>query len=302
MIKLRDQIKLSMQELIETQDGLIFGQNLTDVGWVAGTIPELPNSKNYVELPISDIAGPGIAVGSAISGRPTVYISRYQGYLWFNMAPFATYAAPARVVFDQQCKLLIRSIADDGSLGPIAAGSHFSIATHVQDLKIVSPVSPQEWSDVWKYFNQSSEPIFVAEHRSTYDNVSKIEDYKTICDVVVLSIGGTSQLIPEISSNLNKSGISNSYANVLWIKPFNLASDLLSIIKNAKLCVILDPEDTGFGISNSIKNELGKKMSTEIITIGSKVGFPGYSKNLSSKYVDIKTVVDLIQRNLNNVS
>ena len=58
MIKLRDQIKLSMQELIETQDGLIFGQNLTDIGWVAGTLPELPNSKNYVELPISDIAGP----------------------------------------------------------------------------------------------------------------------------------------------------------------------------------------------------------------------------------------------------
>ena len=132
MIKLRDQIKLSMQELIETQDGLIFGQNLTDVGWVAGTIPELPNSKNYVELPISDIAGPGIAVGSAISGRPTVYISRYQGYLWFNMAPFATYAAPARVVFDQQCKLLIRSIADDGSLGPIAAGSHFSSQNFAQ--------------------------------------------------------------------------------------------------------------------------------------------------------------------------
>ena len=302
MIKLRDQIKLSMQELIETQDGLIFGQNLTDVGWVAGTLPELPNSKNYVELPISDIAGPGIAVGSAISGRPTVYISRYQGYLWFNMAPFATYAAPARVVFDQQCKLLIRSIADDGSLGPIAAGSHFSIATHVQDLKIVSPVSPQEWSDVWKYFNESSEPIFVAEHRSNYDNVSRIEDFKTNCDVVVLSIGGTSQLLQEIFNNLNKENIANSYANILWIKPFILTTELLSIIHNAKLCVILDPEDTEFGISNSIKNELNMKISTKVITIGSRVGFPGYSKNLSSKFVDIKTVVDLIKRDLNGGS
>ena len=301
MMKLRDQIKLSMQELIETQDGLIFGQNLTDVGWVAGTLPELPDSKNYVELPISDIAGPGIAVGSAISGRPTVYISRYQGYLWFNMAPFATYAAPARGVFDQQCKLLIRSIADDGALGPIAAGSHFSIATHVQDLRIVSPVSPQEWSDIWRFFNKNSEPIFIAEHRSTYDNVSRIEKFKTICDVVVLSIGGTSQLVQEISSKLNQVGISNSYANILWIKPFHLKSELLKIIHNSKLCVILDPEDAEFGIGNSIKSELNKKMSTKIINIGSKVGFPGYSKNLSSKFVKIESVIDLIRRNLDDV-
>lgn len=302
MIKLRDQIKLSMHELIENQDGLVFGQNLTDVGWVAGTLPELPNSKNYVELPISDIAGPGIAVGSALSGRPTVYISRYQGYLWFNMAPFATYASPAKSVFEQQCKLLIRSIADNGSLGPIAAGSHFSIATHIQELKIVSPVSPQEWIDIWKYFNQSSEPLFVAEHRSTYDNFYKIENYKSNCDVVILSIGGTSQLLQELSISLNKIGISSSYANILWIKPFSLNSELKNIINTAKICVILDPEDKEFGISNSIKNDLSMQVSTKIINIGSRVGYPGYSKNLSSKFVDINTVLDLINKNLQDIS
>jgi deoxyxylulose-5-phosphate synthase len=142
----------------------------------------------------------------------------------------------------------------------------------------------------------------VAEHRSTYDNISRIEDFKSICDVVVLSIGGTSQLLQEISSSLNKDSISNSYANVLWIKPFSLTYELLRIIQNAKLCVILDPEDTDFGISNSIKNELNKKISTKVINIGSRVGFPGYSKNLSSKFVDIQTVVDLIKRDLNDGS
>jgi hypothetical protein len=81
-----------------------------------------------------------------------------------------------------------------------------------------------------------------------------------------------------------------------------LTSELLSTIHNAKLCVILDPEDTEFGISNSIKNELNKKISTKVISIGSKVRFPGYSKNLSSKFVDIKTVLDLIKRDLNDGS
>jgi hypothetical protein len=64
----------------------------------------------------------------------------------------------------------------------------------------------------------------------------------------------------------------------------------------------LDPEDTEFGISNSIKNKVKMKISTKVITIGSRVGFPGYSKNLSSKFVDIKTVVDLIKRDLNDFS
>jgi len=33
----------------------VFGQCLTAVGWVGGTIPELPNHPNLVELSMADV-------------------------------------------------------------------------------------------------------------------------------------------------------------------------------------------------------------------------------------------------------
>ena len=43
-------------------DSLMFGQSLKGAGWLGGTIPDC---EGLVDLPITDIAGPGFAVGSA---------------------------------------------------------------------------------------------------------------------------------------------------------------------------------------------------------------------------------------------
>ena len=62
----------------------VFGQNLTSVGWVAGTLPELYERDGVIELPMADVAGGGIVTGAALVGRRPIYIIRYQGYNWFN--------------------------------------------------------------------------------------------------------------------------------------------------------------------------------------------------------------------------
>ena len=166
---LRSGICNSMESLLIEKNGLIFGHNLTDVGWVAGTIPPLPEHPGYIELPITDIAGVGIAVGAAISNRPIVFISRYQGYLWFNLAPLATYASVSRTVFNQDCWIMFRSIADDGALGPVASGTYLSLATQILGLRVVAPVTKLQWKEVWKQFLSKKDPMFVSEHRSTYE-------------------------------------------------------------------------------------------------------------------------------------
>ena len=155
---LSEAIRKSM-EFHLSMGGLIFGQNLTDVGWVANTLPPFENHPGYIELPITDIAGPGISVGAALSGKPSIYICRYQGFLWLNIMPFATYAASCRRVFDQDCPVMIRAIADDGSFGPISGGSHFSLALQTSELKVVAPVIDTDWDNIWTNFASSKDPI-----------------------------------------------------------------------------------------------------------------------------------------------
>ena len=64
--------------------GLAFGQCLTAVGWVGGTLPELYEKDGMIELSTADVSNGGIVVGAGLMKKRPIYIIRYQGYNWFN--------------------------------------------------------------------------------------------------------------------------------------------------------------------------------------------------------------------------
>ena len=61
-----------------------FGQCLTAVGWVGGTLPELYEEDGMIELTTADVANGGFVVGAALSGDKPIYVVRYQGFQWYN--------------------------------------------------------------------------------------------------------------------------------------------------------------------------------------------------------------------------
>jgi pyruvate/2-oxoglutarate/acetoin dehydrogenase E1 component len=287
-----------MESLLVEKNGLIFGHNLTDVGWVAGTIPPLPEHPGYIELPITDIAGVGIAVGAAISNRPIVFISRYQGYLWFNLAPLATYASVSRTVFNQDCWIMFRSIADDGALGPIASGTYLSLATQILGLRVVAPVTKLQWKEVWKQFLSKKDPMFVSEHRSTYEIDYEFEVHSKAPKVVVLSIGGTFINLRDVSSKLQLKKINHSAHSLLWISPIQISANVIEEIVNSSLCVILDPGSKDFGVGAGVQQYISELCQTKIIVIASKEKISGYSSNLKSSIASSETIVKQILKYL----
>ena len=82
--ELRVTIKEITRRHLKKYKSQVFGQNLTGVGWVAGTLPKLFEKDGVIELPMADVAGGGIVTGSALMGKRPIYIIRYQGYNWFN--------------------------------------------------------------------------------------------------------------------------------------------------------------------------------------------------------------------------
>src|SRR5262245_31819038 len=84
-------------------DGLLMGQCITAVGWIGGTVPDdLPltdwksnagkRATGIVELPMTDVAAPAIAVGAALMGRRPIFVVRYQGFMWYNASSLVNYA------------------------------------------------------------------------------------------------------------------------------------------------------------------------------------------------------------------
>lgn len=296
---LRNEICDSMESLLLEKNGLIFGHNLTDAGWVAGTIPSLPEHPGYVELPITDIAGVGIAVGAAIANRPTVFISRYQGYLWFNLAPLATYASVSRTIFNQDSWIMFRSIADDGAFGPIASGSYLALATQILGLRIAAPVTPLQWKEVWEEFLSRKDPMFVSEHRSTYEINYEFEVNCKVPKVVVLTIGGTFIHLRKVSSELKLKKISHSAHSLLWINPIHILPTIKEEITNSELCVILDPGMKDFGVGAGIQRYISEFCQTKVTVIASKDKISGYSNNLKSSIVSSEMVINEILKSVN---
>lgn len=289
---LKDLIRSRMSEVLNSHNGLIFGHNLVNVGWVAETIPALPDHPNYIDLPITDIAGAGLAVGSALSGRPVVYISRYHGYLWLNLAPIATYAAPCKTAFQQDCWLMIRAIADDGAFGPVASGTLLGLAVQIRDLTVCAPSNSSEWEEVWEYFLKNKSPIFVSEHRNSYGvkNLNHANSYEH--SIVVLSIGGTSALLPEIKKGLESANIDFSHYSVLWLKPLKFSDQVLSHLARAKHVFILDPGSKQYGVACGIVTELG--LGSKAYILSASDFLPGYAKSLQSKVGDPAMIVHSI--------
>jgi acetoin:2,6-dichlorophenolindophenol oxidoreductase subunit beta len=75
---LRETIKETIKNHLLNKKGKVFGQCLTAVGWVGGTLPEMYEKDGMIELSMADVAGGGIVTGSALMNERPIYVIRYQ--------------------------------------------------------------------------------------------------------------------------------------------------------------------------------------------------------------------------------
>ena len=128
---LADTIRTTTSNHLTKCNGLLFGQCVTAVGWIGGTVPELSEKDGIMELSMADVAGSGIAVGAALMRRKPIYVIRYQGFMWYNAAPILNYAAKSKDIWGVPCPIFVRSIAMEGHIGPVATGSqHGMVMRH----------------------------------------------------------------------------------------------------------------------------------------------------------------------------
>ena len=138
----RDTIKEIVRSHLVEKKSMCFGQCLTAVGWVGGTLPELYEEDGMVEVATSDVANGGFVVGAGLKGIRPIYVVRYQGFQWYNAPIIVNYACKSKEIWDIPCPIFIRSIAMEGAIGPVAGSSHHSLFQRMPGSKIISPMTP----------------------------------------------------------------------------------------------------------------------------------------------------------------
>jgi pyruvate/2-oxoglutarate/acetoin dehydrogenase E1 component len=250
-MNLRDTIKSVVKDHLTTGHKA-YGQCLTAVGWVGGTLPEMYEEHGMVELSMADVAGGGFVVGAALAGGRPMYIIRYQGFNWFNAPIILNYACKSKELWGRACPLFIRSIAMEGAIGPVAGSSHHSLYFRMPGVKIFSPMTPIEYQKTYASFMSEDEVYYVSEHRGAYNNNEELADitYEKP-DFVLLPISITRFAAMEAASRLREThGLNVSVIHQYQLKPYVMnASDQVAASRYGSLVI---DDDYADGVARSI--------------------------------------------------
>jgi len=276
---LRETIKDIVRYHLKKKNGIALGQCLTAVGWVGGTLPELYEKDGMIELSMADVAGGGIAVGTALMGKKPIYVIRYQGFNWYNAPMIVNYACKSKELWNVPCSMLVRGIAMEGGIGPVAGSSHHSLYYRMPGIRIFSPISPNEYKRVYDYFLKNDDVIYVSEHRGSFNNKKNINDkIDSRPDLVVFAISITRFEALKVRGYFKKIGIKISIANIFQIKPFKIKNTWISALKKSKHGGLVLDDDYEDGIAKSLANDLSNKTNKRVYTLGLKNRSAGFSK------------------------
>jgi len=296
-ITLRETIKNIVCNHLLSKKGKAYGQCLTAVGWVGGTLPELYEDDGMVELSMADVAGGAIVTGAALAGTRPIYVIRYQGFQWYNCVSIINYAAKSKEIWKIPCPIFVRSIAMEGGIGPVAGSSHHSLFYRMPGLKIACPMTPAEYKQVYDRFLNDDVPYYVSEHRNSFGNTEELPDinlYKNP-DFTLFIISVSRLEIQKIYSTALENGIKVNIFNILWIKPLEISSEAYESIANSKYGGLVIDDDYEDGCQSSIANKISIVSDKKVWNLGLDDKTAGFSKKFDNLPPDSKKILSKLR-------
>lgn len=294
---LRETIKELIRKHLLSKKGKVFGQCLTAVGWVGGTLPELYEKDGMVDISMADVADGGFVVGAALMGSRPIYVIRYQGFNWYNSPMIVNYAAKSKEIWKTSCPVFVRGIAMEGSIGPVAGSSHHSMYYRMPGIKIVSPMTPKEYIKIYDSYLKDDDVYYVSEHRGSYENKREFKnDVSGNKDIVIVAISITRFNAEVAKKELNKKGIKVGIIHLLWLKPLKISSEGLNAIKNSKFGALVLDDDYVDGIAKNIANDISLKTNRIVHTLGLKNKSAGFSKKTDNLPPSSNNIIKKIKK------
>lgn len=260
-----DTIRDITRRHLTENNGLLLGESISAVGWVNNTVP---NCFGIVELPMTDVAGAGIATGAALAGRRPIFVIRFQDFLILNGSPLIFYAAKSKELHGRPVPLFVRAIASEG-LGPVHSGVLHSIFIHFPGFRVCSPMTPKEYNEAWKDFLEHDDPMIVSEHRESYKNTEELNDIITEdAKITLYAISSTRFQVGKAAQILSEEGIKCNIVHLMWLKPFSLTSRLIDPLIKSKRGIVIDSGYEIAGASRSIAYELTQATGFNVTALG----------------------------------
>jgi pyruvate dehydrogenase E1 component beta subunit len=250
---------------LEEGNGLLLGENISAVGWVNGTVPD---TRNIVELPMTDVAGAGFAVGAALVGRRPIFVIRFQDFLALNGSPLINYAAKLKDLHGRSAPILVRAISTEG-LGPVHSGALHGIFMHYPGFRVVCPMTPLEYRRIWAEFMAHDDPMIVSEHRESFANAEELPDRTPPgAQVALYAFSSPRFALDRAAALLAEQGITAACVHMVGLKPLELGPRELEPLAAARCGLVVDNSFEICGAARSIAYDLAMASGRPVGALG----------------------------------
>lgn len=246
-------------------NGLLLGESISAVGWVNNTVP---NCKGIIELPMTDVAGAGIAAGAALVGRRPIFVVRFQDFLILNGSPLIFFAAKTKELHGNSAPVFIRAIGSD-NLGPVHSGILHSVFMHFPGFRVFAPMTPNEYRATWKDFMSHDDPMFCSEHRISYKNSEEMRDVTVKnADITLYAVSAPRFEVGKAAQMLKAEGITCNIVHIFRLKPLELGARLTRPLEQSAMGLVIDAGHEIAGASQAIAYELSQATGKSVRALG----------------------------------
>jgi pyruvate/2-oxoglutarate/acetoin dehydrogenase E1 component len=274
-------------------NGLLLGQCVTAVGWIGGTVPDC---SGIVEIPMTDVAGPGFAVGCALMGRRPIFVVRYQGFMWYNSSSLVNYAAKSKQVWGVPVPIFIRSIGMEGNgIGHTASSNIHSLFMHSPGMPVAAPMTPGEYRSVWDHFLANDDPIYVSEHRRSFALTEEMPSIvRKGARVTIIAISAARLNALDALPLLEAAGIVCDLFHLVWLKPFGVTEEMIQSLERTGVGVIIDSDYEITGASRSLAYELMHRTGVPVHALGLEDRVCGVAPHLENTTPSARKIAETV--------
>jgi pyruvate dehydrogenase E1 component beta subunit len=267
------------QSMQEDSSVICFGLGVTDPGGIFGTTLGLEKafgSERVFDMPTSENAMTGVAVGAAIAGLKPVMTHQRLDFFLLAMDQLVNSAAKWHYMFGGQFNvpMTIRLIIGRGwGQGPTHSQNLQSWFSHIPGLKVVMPTTPSDAKGLLLASIADPNPVIFLEHRWLHNISECVDEYSSKLElgkarkirngsqVTIVSSGFLVLESIKAADYLATHGISCEVIDLRSLNPIDWNTIFESVEKTGRLLAIDSASITG-----SISGEIIARVSSKIFT------------------------------------
>ena len=288
---------------------ILVGLGITDPKGVFGTTKDLLKyfgKKRVIEMPTSENAMTGIAIGAAIKGlRPIITHQRVE-FALLSMEQIINQAAKWHFMTagKQKVPLVIRLIIGKGwGQGPQHSQSQEVLFSHIPGLKVVAPSNAYDAKGMMMQSIKDNNPVIFFEHRWLHEitgfvpkknytvSINKAKIVKKGIHITVVSYSEALIQVMRAYNFLKTQNIFIDLIDLRSLRPLDTSTIIKSVKKTGKLLVV-DNGWTTFGVSAEIISVVTEKVFKTLKLPPARIGIkncPIPSSRELAKYCYLNT-------------